>query len=202
MASRDLLFVIGDAASITFPDQQMQDFFELWDWIVTLISDEDSDIDSDSFLEGFDLVVYSETCSSTTLGSSGDTAAVGIMSLEPGQWDDIRLISGTAASFAPDSVAMIVSHESSGGIAGSGEDNHLNIASETKSMRFSANAAVGGAGGTATGRLGAPASVRHVFAFWETGEDLDTGKLPHPEATSAPTEFRHRHPTNPYHLGS
>ncbi len=176
MASFDLLFAVGDEASLNFADDQMRDFFELWGWTVTLISDEDADLDSDSFLEGFDLVVYSESCSSSTLGSSGDTAAVGIMDLEAGHWDDIRLTTSAGTGFASNAVSMVVSHESSGGIAGSGNDNNLNLTTTAKDQRRSTSAAVGGTGGTETAVVGTDNVT--TFAFWETGEDLDTGTAP------------------------
>ncbi len=172
MASFDLLFVIADADSITFPDQQMQDFLELWDWIVTLISDEDPDIDSDTFLEGFVVVVYSESCSSTTLGSSGDTADVGIVTLEPGQYDDLRLTGGHTASEVRADFKPITLHESLGGLAGSGDNNETTFASEDKDIRYTDNAAVGGAGGV---KIGVTQTTRTIMAAWETGDDLDSG---------------------------
>ena len=178
MASFALLFAVGDEASLNFADDQMRDFFELWGWTVTVISDEDTDLDSDSFLEGFDVVVFSESCSSSTLGSAGDTAAVGLMDLEPGHWDDIRLTATAGLGSGANDLAMVVSHESSGGIAGSGNDNHLVITTTNKNLRYSADAAVGGAGGTETALL--TAGTGTTFAFWETGEDLDTGTAPAP----------------------
>ena len=175
MASFALLFAVGDAASLNFADDQMRDFFELWGWTVTVISDEDTDLDSDSFLEGFDVVVFSESCSSSTLGSAGDTAAVGLMDLEPGHWDDIRLTNTGGTGSGRVHMVMVVSHESSGGIAGSGSDNQLTVVTTSKSLRLSVNAAVGGAGGTEVGILNVGQTT---FAFWETGENLDTGTAP------------------------
>ncbi len=170
-----LLFAIADAASITFPDQQMQDFFELWGWTVTLISDEDSDLDSDSFLEGFDVVAYSESCSSATLGSSGDTAAVPIISFEPGQWDDLRLTAGHSAGEDTDNIRPTALHESMGGFAGSGNDNNTNIVTTSKDLRYSNDAVVGGSGGI---ELAVTQNVRTTFAAWETGDALNTSTAP------------------------
>lgn len=83
-----ILLVVGNAGSPTTTDSYVQDILENdLGHTVTLRSDDDS-----GDVTGFDGAVLAESCSSATLSTKYDTAAVPIVIFEPGVIDEMRLV--------------------------------------------------------------------------------------------------------------
>ncbi len=166
------LFVTADAGTLNFADDQMRDRLELNGWTVTLKSDEDSFLDTDSNWETFDLAVVSESVSSSTLGTSGRDAAVGVVFLEPGGVDDWDLATTAGNSAGQNTIDMIANHEIGAGLAAdAGTGNNITIIiSGSKSMADIDDESSGGV--TVAGRF---ADQDLFVGYWELGADLTTG---------------------------
>ncbi len=117
------LFVVGDAGSLTVPDGNLKDRLEGVGYTVTVKSDDDTFIDTDSNWETFDVAVVSESCSSSTIGTSGRDAVVGIMLLEGGSADDYDLASSAASGTDSTSLHFTTNDAIAAGIAGSSPSN-------------------------------------------------------------------------------
>ena len=164
------LLVVADAGTLNFADDQMRDRLELNGWTITLKSDEDSFLDTDSNWETFDLAVVSESVSSSTLGTSGRDAAVGVMFLEPGGVDDWDLATTSGNNGSQSTLHMIANHEISAGLAaGNGSDNNMTITT-TKTMAMINDESTGGV--TVAGRF---TDVNLFVGYWESGATLTTG---------------------------
>ncbi len=165
------LFVTADAGTLNFADDQMRDRLELNGWTVTLKSDEDSFLDTDSNWETFDLAVVSESVSSSTLGTSGRDAVVGVVFLEPGGVDDWDLATTSANSSTQSTINMIANHEIGAGLAAdAGTNNNLIITTTSKQMSDIDDESSGAV--TVAGRFD---DVDLFIGYWELGAALTTG---------------------------
>jgi len=96
-----VLLVVGDAGAPTAGDLFLQSVLEDdLSYTVTLRSDDTADS-----VVGFDGVLIAESCSSATLGAKYDTAAVSVVTHEPGNVDMLRL--STSISFGDTSHTQI-----------------------------------------------------------------------------------------------
>ncbi len=165
------LFVVADAGSLNFADDQMRDRLELNGWTVTLKSDEDSFLDTDSNWETFDVAVVSESVSSSTLGTSGRDAVVGVVFLEPGGVDDWDLATTAGNSSSGDDLTMIANHETGAGLAAGGAQAfELLFATETKGVARIDDESTG-----AVTVAGVATNPDLFIGYWELGADLTTG---------------------------
>ncbi len=167
------LFVVGDAGALTVPDGNLKDRLETNGWTVTAKSDDDTFIDTDSNWETFDVAVLSESCSSSTIGTSGRDAVVGILVLEGGSVDDYDLT--TSAAFGRDATQIEIhtNDETAAGLAGSGAPptEEITVATLTKELGGLTNES---SGAVAVASSGA-SSAEEVLVRWESGADLTTG---------------------------
>ena len=165
------LFVVADAGTLNFADDQMRDRLELNGWTVTLKSDEDAFLDTDSNWETFDVAVVSESVSSSTIGTSGRDAVVGVVMLEPGAADDWDLSTTAGNNGAATQLNMIANHETGAGIAaGGGNNNELDITTTSKQMALLDDESTGAV--TVSGR---GAGTDLFTGYWLKGATLTTG---------------------------
>ena len=165
------LFVVADAGSLNFADDQMRDRLELNGWTVTLKSDEDSFLDTDSNWETFDVAVVSESVSSSTIATSGRDAVVGVLFLEPGGVDDWDLATTAGNAGGATQLNMIANHETGAGLAGgSGNDHELVVVTTSKQMSLIDDESSGAV--TIAGRGG---GADLFIGYWVKGADLTTG---------------------------
>lgn len=166
------LFVVADAGTLNFADTQMKDRLELNGWTVTLKSDEDAFLDTDSNWETFDVAVVSESISSSTLGTSGRDAVVGVVFLEPGGVDDWNLAVTAGNSGAATALNMIANHETGAGLAaGGGNDFELDVVTTSKQMAILDDESSGAV--TVSGR--GSGGVDLFTGYWVLGATLTTG---------------------------
>ena len=169
-----LLAVVGDAGSLHQTTQDAIDQLEAHGWTVTLKSDDDAFLDTDSnWVTGFDVAFVDESVSSTTLGTSGRDAAQGTVFNEGGGVDDWDLASSSAdvAGVADgDNAEFSINHALGAGMAGNGVANeNFAIATTDKELRH-----VDGPSSGAVG-IASHANDTHMISSWLTGADLTTG---------------------------
>jgi len=88
-----LLFVVSDAGSPPADDLVRKSQFETWGYIVTMISDDDSQANYDVAAAQSDVVYISETTASYTLGTKITSASIGIVSEESRLNDELGISS-------------------------------------------------------------------------------------------------------------
>lgn len=165
------LFVVADAGTLNFADTQMKDRLELNGWTVTLKSDEDSFLDTDSNWETFDVAVVSESVSSSTLGTSGRDAVVGVVFLEPGGADDWDLSTTAGSGGGATHLNMIANHETGAGLAaGGGNDFELLVVTTSKTLVHLTDESSGAVTVSGRGQL-----TDLLTGYWLLGATLTTG---------------------------
>ncbi len=170
------LFVVATAGSLNAADTEMKDRLEALGYTVTEKSDEDSFLDTDSnWVTGFDVAVVSESCSSSTLGTSGADAAQGIVLIEGGVIDDWNL--GTAAATNVgggdhSSIEISTNHFLGAGLAGNGDDFELTQSALNKAMHHLPSPSSGAVG------IAGIVNKTHHISSWLSGADETTGTTP------------------------
>ena len=165
------LFVVGDAGALTVPDGNLKDRLEANGWTVTVKSDEDAFLDTDSNWETFDVAVVAESVSSGTLGTSGRDAVVGVIMLEPGSVDDWDLATSAASGRDTTGIEIHTNDEINAGLAGSGEFHEISVTTATKDFRGLTDES---SGAVAVANNKASTS-EEVLVRWESGASLTTG---------------------------
>ena len=165
------LFVTADAGTLNTADTEMKDRLSDNGYTVTLKSDEDSFLDTDSNWETFDVAVVSESVSSSTLGTSGRDAVVGVVMLEPGDLDDWDLASNAGISIDEAECEPVAIFDWMGGFAGSSTKNNQTIATEDKGLAYMTNPS----SGADQGFISNEATTRSTMSGWELGATLTTG---------------------------
>ena len=173
----DFLFVVKDAGSTTVPDQEIIDRLERIGGTVLLKSEDDTYIDTDSNWEISDAAGISESVSSSTVGTSGKDADVGIAAWEPGIWDDHEY-SSVAGSNTQDSnqVQFPITHALNAGAAGNRTTPRLDaqvVDTSIASVRIFSTLVLSNMGPDAAKVLTVLRSTNHTLIAYDTGDIMD-----------------------------
>ncbi len=154
-------------------DQEINDRLEVMGYTVTTKLHSDAFLDTDANWETFDVAVVSESVSSSTMGTSGRDAVVGVVQMEGGSVDDWDLATSETNGADTDDGHFIISHVVNGGVAGSGggtATNEHDFATEAKDMRGMTDESSG-----AIEVVTSDANGQGLLTTWLLGADLTTG---------------------------
>ena len=169
-----LLAAVGDAGSLHQTTQDAIDQIEATGWTVTLKSDDDAFLDTDSnWVTGFDVAYVDESVSSSTLASSGRDAAQGTVFEEPGGVDDWDLTTTSANIVGGgdnDHLEWAGSHKLNAGMFGDGTENEAFLTSTAvKELHFLDDPSSGAVS------IATILDTTGMVMSWLTGATLTTG---------------------------
>ncbi len=171
----DVLLIVGDPATLTSGDTAVKDRLQTTlGATVTVRDDAASELTS-----GYDLVVISESVSSTTVGSTYDAdAAMPVLDLEHNAWDDHGLTSTDAFTVASGATTVDVADLVHPGVAGPAGD----LAGDTTDLATTGGIAAATAASFTTDAVRlveAPSSSNAVGFVYARGATLaDTSAVP------------------------
>lgn len=103
--SKNLLFVVDDASSLIWQDEDRKTLFESWGYSVSLISSTDSQADfNDAFLTSD--VIYVSSSAGGQLGNRVTNATIGVVNEENGVYSNLG-VSSNSGSFSGDAIDIV-----------------------------------------------------------------------------------------------